>query len=78
MHALCESIGGSLISIGFCGDGTWGHISFVDVPTDGAFATVSAAGATGAFERVEYHELRSAEQMDALVAAQLNWRAPGS
>ncbi|MDH4143996.1 MAG: GYD domain-containing protein [Acidimicrobiia bacterium] len=78
MKALCESVGGQLINVGFCGSGIWDFVGFVDVPSDGVFTALSLAGSTGAFERVEYHELRSAEQMDALRTLPTSWQAPGS
>ena len=76
MKNFCESLGGSFVSVGFCGSGSYDFIGIVDIPNDGPFAMSSLGYASGAFDRIEWHELRSAEQMDSLVAAQVNWQPP--
>ena len=41
------------------------------------FAVSSMAGASGTFERFEIHHLRTAEEADKAVAAQVDWTPPG-
>jgi len=74
---MAASVGGTFASMHFIPDGIWDLVAVFDCDDDGLFAISSMAGASGTFERFEVHQLRTAEEADKVVAAQVDWTPPG-
>jgi uncharacterized protein with GYD domain len=74
---MAASVNGRFEAMYFIPDGTWDLLAMLECNDDGLFAISSMAGASGTFERFEVHQLRTAEEADAAIAAPVAWAPPG-
>ncbi len=73
-----DSVGGRLECMYFMTSAGWDYAAVVECGSDAIFSICSQGGASGAFERIEYHELRTADEADQLVAGPGVWKPPSS
>ena len=74
-----EALGGDLLCMYFmaAGAGAWDFCGIVECSSDDLASITLQSVGTGTFERVESHEIRTGEEMDALAGRTTTWAAPG-
>jgi uncharacterized protein with GYD domain len=78
LQKWAASVGGTLECMYFMSSGDWDFVAIASVDSDAMFAVSSQGGASGAFERMQVHELRSGDEADGLIGRAGAWKPPSS
>jgi uncharacterized protein with GYD domain len=74
---LSESLGGGLECMYFMTASEWDFFAIGELSSEAVFAIVSGGNATGAFQRIQAREIRTAEEADEITSSGFEWVAPG-
>jgi uncharacterized protein with GYD domain len=78
MDVAMADVGATLEVVYFMNSTTWDFLMIFEADGDAPFLLGGVGTASGAFDRTETYELRSAEELDRVMNAVITWTPPHS